>query len=102
MPRPSGLRDASYPDCPTDDCHRAPLVRSPRGRRQVKAYAIALEGIQPALKRCAVPNANRVGNGRHDLLASEPRLFEPDRDSRSFSAFTTLGNRSQPGLRPDL
>jgi haloalkane dehalogenase len=45
----------------------APLVRSSRGRRQVQAHAIALErnaleGIEPALKRCAVPTRRGTGD----------------------------------------
>jgi pimeloyl-ACP methyl ester carboxylesterase len=90
----------SDPTCPTDEAieyYFAPLVRSPRGRRQVQAYAIALErnaleGIEPALKRCAVPT--RIVWGTGDTIFS---LASPDYLNRIFAK--SRGVRRVPGAK---
>jgi pimeloyl-ACP methyl ester carboxylesterase len=90
----------SYPDCPTDEAieyYFAPLVRSSRGRRQVEAYAIALErnaleGIEPALKRCAVPT--RIVWGTGDTIFSKA---SPDYLNRTFAK--SRGVRLVPGAK---
>jgi pimeloyl-ACP methyl ester carboxylesterase len=90
----------TYPDCPTDEAieyNFAPLVRSPRGRRQVHAYAIALErnalaGIEPALKRCSAPT--RIVWGTGDTIFSQA---SPDYLNRTFPK--SRGVRRVPGAK---
>jgi haloalkane dehalogenase len=90
----------SYPDCPTDEAieyYFAPLVRSPRGKKQVENYAIslernALEGIEPALKRCAVPT--RIVWGTGDTIFSQA---SPDYLNRTFAK--SRGVRRVPGAK---
>jgi haloalkane dehalogenase len=61
----------TYPTDPTDeaiDCYFAPLVSSPLRRAQFHGYAAALAanpltGIEPALRRCAVPARIVWGTG---------------------------------------
>jgi pimeloyl-ACP methyl ester carboxylesterase len=88
------------PTCPTDEAieyYFAPLVRSSRGRRQVQAYAVALErnaleGIEPALKRCAVPT--RIVWGTGDTIFSQA---SSDYLNRTFANST--GVRRVPGAK---
>jgi haloalkane dehalogenase len=77
----------SEPECPSDEAieyYFAPLVRSSRGKKQVEAYAIALErnvleGIEPALKRCTIPT--RIAWGTGDTIFSQA---SPDYLNRIF------------------
>ena len=72
-------------------------MRSPRGRRQVQACAVALErnaleGIEPALKRCAVPT--RIVWGTGDTIFSQA---SPDYLNRTFAR--SRGVRLVPGAK---
>jgi len=97
-----GIGGMTYtePICPSDEAieyYFAPLVRSPRGRRQVHAYAVALErnaleGIEPALKRCPAPT--RIVWGTGDTIFSQA---SPDYLNRIFAK--SRGVRRVPGAR---
>jgi haloalkane dehalogenase len=97
-----GLGGMTYtnPAHPTDEAieyYLTPLVSSPRGRAQVDAYAIALEpnplaGIEPALKRCAVPT--RIVWGTGDTIFSQA---SPDYLDRTFA--NSRGVRRVPGAK---
>ncbi|MGH8702734.1 MAG: alpha/beta fold hydrolase [Blastocatellia bacterium] len=86
-----GLGGLCYADPahPTDEAieyYFTPLVSSPRRKAQAHAYAIALErnpleGIEPALKRCAVPA--RIVWGTGDTIFSKA---SPDYLDRVFGA----------------
>jgi pimeloyl-ACP methyl ester carboxylesterase len=85
-----GIGGMTYtdPTCPTDEAieyYFAPLVRSSRGRRQVQAYAIALE-------RCAVPT--RIVWGTGDTIFSQA---SSDYLNRTFANST--GVRRVPGAK---
>jgi len=88
------------PICPTDEAieyYFAPLVRSPRGKQQVEAYAIALErnaleGIESALKLSAVPT--RIVWGTGDTIFSQA---SPDYLNRIF--VNSRGVRRVPGAK---
>ena len=71
--------DPAHPTDEAIECYFSPLVHSPRRKAQTHAYAVALDhncvggcGTGPA--RLEGADADRVGDGRHDLLAREPGL----------------------------
>jgi haloalkane dehalogenase len=90
----------TYRDHPTDeaiDCYLAPLVSSPGRKAQLHAYALALDpnplaGIEPALKRCAVPT--RIVWGTGDTIFSPA---SPDYLDRTLG--NSRGVRRLPGAK---
>jgi pimeloyl-ACP methyl ester carboxylesterase len=90
----------SDPTQPTDeaiDCYLGPLVSSPERKAQVHAYAIALApnplaGIEPALRRCAVPT--RIVWGTGDTIFSPA---SPDYLDRTLP--NSRGVRRVPGAK---
>lgn len=79
-----GGQTYTYPTNPTDeavDYYLAPLVSSPERKSQVHAYAIALDpnplaGIEPALKRCAVPTRIVWGTGDTIFSPASPDYLD--------------------------
>jgi pimeloyl-ACP methyl ester carboxylesterase len=90
----------TYPSNPTDeaiDCYLAPLVSSERRKALVDAYAIGLErnplqGIEPSLKRLAVPT--RIVWGTGDTIFSQK---SPDYLDRTLPQ--SRGVRRVPGAK---
>jgi pimeloyl-ACP methyl ester carboxylesterase len=90
----------TYPSNPTDeaiDCYLAPLVSSERRKALVNAYTIGLEknpleGIEPALKRLAVPT--RIVWGTGDTIFSQK---SPDYLDRTLPQ--SRGVRRVPGAK---
>jgi haloalkane dehalogenase len=78
--------DPSHPSDEAIELYFAPLVSSPKRKALTHAYAIALErnpllGLEPALKRCAVPT--RILWGVEDTIFSRA---SPDYLNRVFGA----------------
>jgi len=79
---PKGIGGQAYTDPahPTDealDCYFTPLVSSPLRKAQLHGYTIGLErnpleGIEPALRRCAVPTRIVWGTGDTIFAPSSP------------------------------
>jgi len=89
--------DPSHPTDEAIDCYLAPLVSSPQRKAQTNAYAIGLApnplaGIEPALKRCAVPT--RIVWGTADNIFSQT---SPDYLDRTLG--NSRGVRRVPGAK---